>query len=187
MKKNVRTEKVAGISSEAVRAKTGKGWAEWFAILDGAGAPKLSHTEIAAYLHQKRKVPGWWCQMVAVGYEQARGLREKHETAMGYQASVSKTISAPLGKLFEAWKDDKIRSRWLSRAPMTIHKTTTNKSIRVAWNGTISNMDVRFYVKGKGKSQVVVDQTKLKNSSEVTRMKNYWGERLGVLKTLLEG
>lgn len=187
MKKSGRTERVAGISSEAVRAKTGKGWAEWFTILDGAGAPKLSHPEIATYLYEKRKVPGWWCQMVAVGYEQARGLREKHETSTGFQASVSKTIEIPIGALFQAWQDDKIRNQWLPKAPMTIRKSTTNKSIRAAWDGTISNMDVRFYAKGKGKSQVVVDQTKLKNSSEVRRMKDYWGERLETLKKKLEG
>ena len=33
--------KEAGISDEAVRAKTGRTWGEWFAILDGAGARKL--------------------------------------------------------------------------------------------------------------------------------------------------
>jgi hypothetical protein len=31
------------MSDEAVKAKTGKTWKEWFAILDKAGASELSH------------------------------------------------------------------------------------------------------------------------------------------------
>ena len=34
------------MSDEAVKAKTGKTWKEWFAILDQAGAIKLTHQEI---------------------------------------------------------------------------------------------------------------------------------------------
>ena len=49
-------------SDEAVKAKTGKVWAEWFEILDKAGAKKWPHKEISAYLYEKRKVPSWWWQ-----------------------------------------------------------------------------------------------------------------------------
>ncbi len=38
------------MSDEAVKAKTGKTWKEWFAILDKAGARKLSHQDIVKYL-----------------------------------------------------------------------------------------------------------------------------------------
>ena len=43
-------------SDEAVKAKTGKVWAEWFKILDKAGAKKWPHKEIAMYLYEKKKV-----------------------------------------------------------------------------------------------------------------------------------
>jgi len=46
-------------SDEAVKAKTGKVWAEWFRILDKAGAKKWPHKEIAAYLHDKQNVSAW--------------------------------------------------------------------------------------------------------------------------------
>ncbi len=84
--------KVAGIGDAAVQAKTGKTWAQWCQVLDRAGARKMNHTAIATYLYDELGVPGWWCQMVAVGYEQARGLREKHQTPTGYEISVSKTL-----------------------------------------------------------------------------------------------
>jgi hypothetical protein len=47
-------------SNEAVRAKRGKVWAQWFKILDEAGAKKMTHKDIAAYLHDKQGVPSWW-------------------------------------------------------------------------------------------------------------------------------
>ena len=72
-------KKAAGVSDEAVHAKTGKTWKEWYRILDAAKAKKMAHKEIAAYLAKEHIKSGWWSQMVAVAYEQARGLREKHQ------------------------------------------------------------------------------------------------------------
>src|SRR5436305_706796 len=98
----------AGISSDAVNAKTGKGWAEWFAVLDEAGAAKWPHKEIAKFLHE-HACGDWWSQMVTVGYEQARGLRVKHQTADGFTAGASKTVDVPVAALFKSWTDDKTR------------------------------------------------------------------------------
>jgi hypothetical protein len=65
----------AGMSDEAVKAKTGKTWSEWFAVLDKAKAQRMEHKAMAAYQHEKEGVPGWWRQMIAVAYE-----RETPET-----------------------------------------------------------------------------------------------------------
>ena len=67
------------MSDEAVKAKTGKNWKEWFAILDRSGANKMGHQEIVKCLNTKHDIGPWWQQMVTVTYEQARGLREKHQ------------------------------------------------------------------------------------------------------------
>ena len=102
----------AGISSEAVHAKTGKTWAEWFAILDRAGAQRWPHKEIAQHLHEKCGCPGWWSQMVTVGYEQERGLRVKNQSCTGvFTTNASKTIGVPLDVLFESWNDSKTRAK----------------------------------------------------------------------------
>src|SRR5512134_2277217 len=89
------------MSDEAVRAKTGRIWPEWFAILDAAGAQQMTHQQIVAYLHNEHGVGPWWQQMVTVTYEQARGMRAKHQMPDGYQVSVSKTIAAPAAALYE--------------------------------------------------------------------------------------
>lgn len=94
MNEQKQTRRSGAIGDTAVKARTGKTWAEWFANLDGAGATRMSHKEIVAYLGGHHQVPEWWQQMVTVTYEQGRGLREKHETPGGFQVSVTKTISS---------------------------------------------------------------------------------------------
>ena len=72
------TEAKAGtrrISDESVRAKTGRGWDEWFAILDGSDVKEKGHTAIAKYLRDEQGVSAWWAQAVTVRYEYERGLR----------------------------------------------------------------------------------------------------------------
>src|SRR4030065_2984276 len=78
------------IGDEAVQAKTGKNWQGWFAVLDKAHAKKMNHTEIATYLYEKQKLDSWWAQMVAVTYEQTRGLRQKHERPRSEERRVGK-------------------------------------------------------------------------------------------------
>src|SRR5437660_1523226 len=121
------------MSDEAVESKTGETWSRWLKHLDAAGAKKMTHQEIVAHLRDKHDVRPWWTQMVAVTYEQARGLRERHEKAGGYEISVSRTIEAPVGKAFKAWTDEKTRKQWLP-ANFTVRKSTANKNLRITWS-----------------------------------------------------
>ena len=167
-----------GMSDEAVKAKTGKVWKEWFAILDKWGAKKKTHKEIATYLYSTQRVPGWWAQMVTVGYERVRGMREKHQTAQGYAASKSMVLSVPLGKLYAAWKDEAARRRWMRGGAIEVSSTTLNRSLRGSWNGGASRVDVMFFPKGKSKSQVAIDHQRLASRRDVDRLKAVWGANL---------
>jgi len=177
----------AGISSDAVAAKTGKGWDEWLATLDRAGASAWPHKQIATYLHDQCGCPDWWTQMITVGYEQARGLRVKHQVADGFSASASKTVAVPIAALYTAWRNPMTRAKWLpDSSTITIRKATANRSMRITWSdGT--NVDVGFFTKGASKSQVAVEQRKLKSLREVARVKSYWSKALSGLNELLEG
>ncbi|MEX2262446.1 MAG: SRPBCC domain-containing protein [Bryobacteraceae bacterium] len=178
--------KAEGPSSAAVQAKTGKTWEEWYAILDAAGAASMSHKAIAEYLYEKQGVPGWWAQTVTVGYERARGIREKYQKADGFSASRSKTFDAPLDKLYEAWADAKIRKRWLRGAETTVRRSTANKTMRISWGDGRTSVTAYFLAKGSGKSQVAIEHSKLADTKDVERMKDYWGKNLDRLKELLE-
>ena len=171
------------ISDEAVEAKTGKTWSRWFKHLDAAGGKKMTHQEIVAHLRDKHDVRPWWQQMVAVTYEQARGLREKHEKPGGFEISVSRTIDAPVAKAFKAWTDEKIRKRWLP-ANFTIRKATANKTLRISWEDE-SLLSATFYPKGN-KVQVVAQHGKLKDAKAGATMKKYWSDALDRLKETIE-
>ncbi|MEW5985945.1 MAG: hypothetical protein AB1791_04870 [Chloroflexota bacterium] len=175
----------AGVSNEAVQAKTGKGWAEWFTILDAAGAMTLSHKEMAVYLSQAHQLDGWWSQMITVGYEQARGRREKHERPGGYQISVSKTLAVPVATLYEAWADETTRGRWLPDPAITIRKATPTKSLRATWVDGQTNLEVNFYAKGENKSQVVVQHDKLPDAETAAHKKAYWSAALAHLQEVV--
>jgi hypothetical protein len=183
MKRKV--EKYGGISTAAVAKATGRTWAEWLALLDKAGARRMPHREIAALLQARHKVAEWWSQMVAVGFEQARGLRVKHQKSDGFEISVTKTMVAPVDRAFAAWKEAALREKWLPRTPLTVRKATPHKSIRILWpDGT--SLSVNFWPKGPLKCQVVPQHGKLSTPEAADRMKAYWAEKLEALRVFLE-
>jgi uncharacterized protein YndB with AHSA1/START domain len=175
----------ARISDEAVEAKTGRTWSRWFKHLDAAGAKKMTHQEIVAHLHDKHGVRPWWTQMVAVTYEQARGLRDKHEKREGFEISVSRTVAAPIPKAYKAWIDDKTRKKWLP-SNVTIRKATTNKSLRLNGEDGQTIVAAAFLAKGDGKTQVVAQHNKLPDAKAAAKMKKFCGEALDRLKELIE-
>lgn len=172
------------ISDEAVEAKTGKTWSRWFKHLDAAGGKKMTHQEIVSHLQDKHDVRPWWTQMVAVTYEQARGLRDKHEKPAGYEISVSRTIAAPVVTAYKAWSDDKTRKKWLP-ANLTVRKATAHKTLRINWEDGKTSLNVSFYPKGE-KSQVVAQHGKLPDAKAAAKMKKFWAEALDALKDLIE-
>ena len=172
------------MSDEAVESKTGKTWSRWFKHLDAAGAKKMTHQEIVAHLRDEHDVRSWWQQMVAVTYEQARGLRDLGEKPSGYEISISRTIEAPISKAFKAWTDPKVRKKWLSDE-FIVRKSTTNKTLRIDWvDGT--DLVVAFYLKGETKCQVVAQHGKLKEVKAAAKMKKFWADALDRLKKLIE-
>ena len=87
------TVAAAGMSDAAMTAATGKPGAQWFELLDAAGAAEWTHPQIARWLHDEQGVPGWWSQAVTVGFEQARGRRLPGQRADGtFEVSASKTF-----------------------------------------------------------------------------------------------
>jgi hypothetical protein len=91
------------LGDDALVAATGKPWAEWFAILDAAGATALTHPQIARLLQSEHGVPAWWCQMVTVGFEQARGMRLPGQRADGtFEVSASVTLEVSQQEALDA-------------------------------------------------------------------------------------
>ena len=175
---------LAGMSDDAIREKTGCTWERWVKALDYHGAAKLSHREIAKLVSEKYKVGPWWAQSVTVGYERIKGLRARGQRRDGsYEANKSRTINVPVTDLFDAWRDDTIRAKWLTGADTRIRTATRPKSIRLDWNG--NSVAIGFTSKGISKSAVTVQHMKLPDGETAARLKQYWGERLDALADAL--
>ncbi|MEK6703600.1 MAG: DUF4287 domain-containing protein [Planctomycetota bacterium] len=180
----------ANVGDASVLKATGKGWADWLLALDAANARTMEHSAIAKWLRDEHKVGDWWCQMVTVGYEQARGLRQKNETPDGFQASMSKTIGAPISRLYRAWEDAGERARWLGEVPVEIRTSTPDKSIRLTWNAKGaeqgSSVEVYFWFREAARTMVQVQQRKLADAAAVDRVKAFWSVKLEALRAFME-
>lgn len=174
------------IGDEALAAKTGRTWAQWLAALDADGCRAMDHKSIARHVHDRYAVGDWWAQMVTVGYERVAGLRARHEKVDGFAANASRTIAADLASLYKAWSDTRRRRRWLGDERLTIRTAAADKSMRITWSDGRTHVDVNFYAKGPGKSQVAVQHRKLASAKAVGKVKKMWGERLDALKAVLE-
>jgi len=174
------------MSSQMVAARTGRGWSEWLSIIDRENGRTIGHTAIAELLYTKYRVPGWWSQMVTVGYEQARGLRDVHQKPEGFEIGVSRTIDAGMSQVFDAWLDARTRARWLPGNPLTVHKATRNKSLRATWSDGSKSISVGFLRKGAAKTQVALAHGKLGSAAAAKKMKAFWSKRLDALKNLAE-
>ena len=176
---------LAGMKDDVIAAKTGRSWQEWERALDRDGAQAMPHGEIASIVHKKYQVGDWWAQSVTVGYERIKGLRERGQRRNGsYEITQSRTFGVPVTVLFDAWANDTARRRWLEKTDVVVRKKTASKSMRIGWpDGTL--VVVGFMAKGRGKSAVALEHTKLRDRTAAAKVKEYWSDRLDALGSLL--
>lgn len=177
--------KLAGMSDTSVKARTGRTWEQWVSVLDPVGAHEWPHGQIAKHVHDTYQVPSWWTQTVTVGYERIKGLRAIGQRRSGaYEASKSKVFAAPLGRLYRAFSDTRVRRRWLSGVTLRVRTAIPEKSMRVTWpDGT--SVELYFLGKGPAKSQLAVQHVKLADKASADRMKAFWAERLSALEAII--
>lgn len=174
-----------GVSDASIRRNTGRGFRDWLRILDEWGAKDRKHGEIAAYLQEEHGVPGWWAQTVTVGWERARGVRAKYQTASGFQVSVSKTLPVEVGALYRAFADTRRRNRWLERGTLKVRTTQENRSARFDFRDQGSRVLVSFDEKGPSKATVYVQHERLADAEDVEEKRAFWKERLARLAEML--
>jgi hypothetical protein len=177
--------RLGGKSDAIIKEKTGCSWERWVKALDRAKAYTWPHREIARYVQQQYKVPGWWAQTVTVGYERIKGLRAIGQRRDGFfEASKSKTFAVPLVQLYDAFEDPDTRARWLPATELTVRGATRRKSMRIIWPDR-TPVTIWFTPVGATKSQVALAHGKLPDRASATRAKQYWTERLDALEQVL--
>lgn len=175
-------------SDEAIRRRTGRGWEEWFEMLDDWGAPARTHRETARWLAEQQRLHplAWNVQAVVSSYERARGLRETGEKDDGFAITASRTVAVPVERLYDAFVSEPLRGRWLPDAGLRERTATRPKSARFDWADGGTRVNVSFLPKGEAKSTAALEHRRLPSAEEAERMKAYWRERLAALKATLE-
>jgi len=171
-------------SGDAVAAATGRGWSEWFAVLDAWDASERSHREIARHLMSEHGVPGWWAQTVTVGYERARGMRAKHERPNGFSVSVSRTVAVPVDRLLASFADAGERERIVPG--LASRPTRAARAVRFDRPSDSTRVITSFEAKGPAKSTVYVQVDRLADAKAAERAKAEWRGVLDRLKVMLE-
>jgi uncharacterized protein YndB with AHSA1/START domain len=173
------------VSDEALLRTTGRGYGQWFALLDDWKATERTHAEMAAWLVAEHGVGGWWAQTVTVAYEQARGLRVPGQKKDGFGCSASRTIDVPAERAFAAVADEAERAPWLEGHAMSVRTSNPPKRLRADFDAA-TRVAFEFTAKGAAKTVVAVEHSKLADAERAAAAKAMWRERLGRLKALLE-
>jgi uncharacterized protein YndB with AHSA1/START domain len=176
-------------SDTEIRRRTGRGWEEWFDLLDDRGAAERPHREIARWVAAELDVGAlaWNAQAIAVSYERARGGRAVGQRPGGFAITAQKTVGVAVERLFDAFVDEATRARWLTDGELRERTATKPRSARFDWGKGETRVNVTFEAKGEAKSTVVVEHERLGDAEHAAEMKAGWRERLSALKSRLEG
>jgi hypothetical protein len=175
-------------SDERIRERTGRGWEEWFDLLDEWGAAERPHREISRWVADQLGIGPlvWEAQAVTSSYERTRGLRAVGETEQGFAVSATRTVAVPVERLFDAVVDESQRLSWLPDGELSERTATRPKSARFDWGDGATRVLVVFESKGEAKSTMALQHVRLPDGQEAERMKAYWRERVTALKEELE-
>jgi len=174
------------VSDEVIRRRTGRGWEEWFDLLDAEGASERPHGENARWLSEEHSVDGWSAQTITVSYERARGLRAVGQRPDGFSVTAQKTVAVPVDRLYEAFVDESLRERWLPDGELRERTATRPKSARFDWGDGETRVIVGFEAQGEAKSTAALAHERIPDAEQAERMKTYWRERVATLKEVLE-
>jgi uncharacterized protein YndB with AHSA1/START domain len=178
---------VLATSDAAIRERTGRGWEEWFDTLDAMGAADLAHREIARWVAGQLDIDplAWNAQAITMSYERARGGRQVGERADGFTVTASRTVAAPVERLYDAFADPAARAGWLPDAPLAERTATRPKRARYDWGDDGARVHVTFAARDDGRSTISVEHARLRDAAQAAELKAYWRERLGVLASFV--
>lgn len=194
------------VTNEAAKVATGKTLDQWFAVLDKMDGLKQGRRAIGTHLNEQ-KVDPWWSSTIAVEYEKHHGVRKKDGLFEGYFVCATKTIAAPPNEVFAAWSSGTELSKWFgagTKAEVKDGGTFENKDgdrgkfLRVREKKDIrmtfenkglsapTQVDVQFQDKGKGKTGLLVNHTRIQTRVEADGLRAAWAEALDKLKGVCE-
>jgi uncharacterized protein YndB with AHSA1/START domain len=194
------------VTNAAAKTATGKTLDQWFAELDRLDGLKQGRRAINNLLNE-RKVDPWWCATVAIEYEKHHDVRKKDGLHEGYFICSTKTIAAPVADVFGAWAEGDMLSRWFGNSTKAnvedggtynnkdgdqgkFLRVRKNKDLRLSFENPAfsapSLIDVQFQDKGKGKTGLLVNHSRIQTRAEADGLRLAWAEALDRLKAVCE-
>ncbi|HRI42639.1 MAG TPA: SRPBCC domain-containing protein [Fimbriimonadaceae bacterium] len=199
MKVQLKADHVIG--EDTCATATGKPLSHWIEQI--AASPELasSRREAINWLYAQMNKDAWWATTAWVEYEASRGIIKKDGRPEGYNICVTKTIAAPLHKVFASFdaagladwfgsiraEGDTISDESGNR--LTVLRVRDGKDHRWKWQtaGVESETDIDILFNEKaGKTGIVLNHNRIPSREEADGLRVAWGEALARLKSLLE-
>jgi hypothetical protein len=90
----------------------------------------------------------------------------------------------PVSKLFGAFKNARIRKRWLPDK-LRVRSANLNKAMSIKMEDE-TTVALGFLSKGAKKSAVAIQHSKLRDKASAQKMKAWWSERFDALADVLK-
>jgi hypothetical protein len=179
------------VGDERLRDATGRSRAEWYALLDDAGAQEWDHTRIARWLGGEHDVDGWWAQSVTVGFEQSRGMREPGQRSDGsWEANATKTLYATREALWPHLADEDLRRDWLDVYWQMVGGTEPRSLRLTADDGSRITLLIDELAPGRdgrAKVRLSAQHVGLPDAGTVDETKKFWRDSLAALAAIVNG
>jgi len=196
------------VTDANAREKTGKTLKQWFAYLEELGGVAKGRRELVNQLYSRAKLDEWWATTLVVEFERARGVLEKDGKPRGYSICSTKTVAAPLERVFAAFGDAKDLDRWLGARTKvefqdggtlqnadgdraTFQRIRANKDLRFAWQhekrAKESQVEVLFAARGADKTGITLNHTRIQSRKDADELRAGWSAAFDQLKQHLEG
>jgi len=169
---------------EAVRERTGHGWAEWVELIDGGPGRNAGHPAIARWVREQG-VDAWWSQAVTVGFERITGLRLPGQMSDGtFSVSRSRTLRRSGADLRDALEDDARRATLIPALETSARSRPGVKSPRfdaVRDDEAVGVVLFALDPVADGRTRLTVTHERLPSTELAEEWKAWWGEWLAAL------
>ena len=174
-------------SDEVIKAKTGRGWDEWVALIDAGPGRDAGHTAIATWLREAHDVHPWWAQGVTVGYERITGIRLPGQMPDGtFTVSRSRTLPGSVAAMRALLLDDGARAGLLPRLRSRLRSSPTAKQLRFDLvddaSGDGAGVLAVSVDEAKSGVKLVVTHERLPSVGAADVWKAFWGDWIADLE-----
>lgn len=200
MKVTLQSDQV--IDDATCKAVTGKTLAEWIGILESKpDLTKSRRDAINWVLDEFGRGDFWWPTTIWVEYEAKNGIVKKDGRPEGYNICSTKSIAAPMEKVFAAFHADGLAD-WFGKATadgdgmidesgnrITVVRVREGKDHRWGWRtaGTDQDTEIDIMLAEKGgKVGITLNHNRIPSRAEADGLRAAWAESLTRLKSLLE-